>query len=594
MCTAHGLQSTSNSKRRMDWRKSAIIGVLSAACVLAVPATRPAEKSVRETVQILTGQGNAALAAMEAQASLDAYLDAMLLLKSDKSIPLTDSVRVDTLHGLAIAYLRAGKFDKAGEIFKSGEVLDKVFVARTATRSMVINRAVLDLTQKFNVMRTVKTCNEYLAAQPDTTDETVLNLLGTALDRAADDSRFVTAPLFVQAAKFYETAVAKLESNRPGEKRWGVTWVNEKEFEKLQKDRQLALDEITAAADALAMARSRERAAGAEVVRQRKLRSVGRGDNLSGAIVAQRQAEQAVTEAERSVAQARARLPKLPWVQNPEPVLPDGSDVVTVAIASNSKPPHVEVIEPTKPTRKPPRAKPARSETPPATPPGSADPQTGQQPGSETPASESPLTGTPVTAVSSPEPVVDRTPSRVTRYAAAFPVATDLLVTTRAAVEKTDSVTLEDSQGNSFTASVVRTDDKTGLALIRVSGQRFAFLKLADTFAGGGEVRCTGFPRVAIFNPTPESIVGRSAAIKAGGDWTISLPTNPRLGGAPIVSAQGEVVGVVMAQRDSNPQQLPSIPLDDLKTFLGTDLPKTPTSAANPMYVLQLTAVVSK
>jgi len=51
---------------------------------------------------------------------------------------------------------------------------------------------------------------------------------------------------------------------------------------------------------------------------------------------------------------------------------------------------------------------------------------------------------------------------------------------------------------------------------------------------------------------------------------------------------------VVMAERDSLPSQTPAVRLDDLKAFVGADLPNQMSTKTDPPYVLMLTALVSK
>jgi S1-C subfamily serine protease len=184
--------------------------------------------------------------------------------------------------------------------------------------------------------------------------------------------------------------------------------------------------------------------------------------------------------------------------------------------------------------------------------------------------------------------------AQVTRYATAFPVGPDLFLTTLAAVDGATTISLDDPQGNTFTATFVRGDDKTGLALVRVPGKKFAYLGLSDSFAGG-DVQCSAFPTVAIFSPTVEVLSGHAAAIKPNDPkWLISFQRNPRLGGGPLSTSDGKIVGVEMTQRDTNPQQVPAVKLDDLKTFLGADAPNAATPGADINYILMLTATVSK
>lgn len=557
-------------------RRTAVAIALAAAAALAAPTTRPA---ARETAQVLVEQGSAALQAQDKQASLDAYLDAYQLIRIDRQIPPTDPLRVQTMHGLAIAYFQAGRVDKAGELFKANETLDRVLTTPvTAPRSLVVNRVVLDLTQKFNVMRAVKTAKDYLSAHPGESDEVLVNLLGTALDEASDE-RFATTPLFLDAQKFYDQQSAKLEETRQGEKRWGIQWVPQDEFNNRSAERRRLLDVLAEkkarAADAKRdLARFEQ-----EMNRESAQRKMGRQNDYNGAVGRRNNAQGELNAAERAVAEAKAAVPRFPWVTALQPVLPQeqGGAIALAPVAPITKqPPAIQsgTFQPPTDTGKPKDPEPANPPAQPDQPVANNDPA---------PVPEQ-----------QPKPVEPPKNIRVTRYATAFPVAPDLLITSAASVDRAGSVKLEDAFGNIFDATIVRADAVTGLALLRVQGKNFAFLNLATQYAGGGDVKCTGFPQVSIFSPVPEQLAGKSGPIKAGdtGAWLLSLSGNPRLGGAPVVTAKGDLVGVAMAQRDSTPTQIPAIRLDAIKTFLGEDTPKVVCTNPDPKFVMMVTATV--
>jgi len=536
--------------------------------VTASPTSKPADKPARQTAEILTAQGVAALSANDAHAS-DAFLDALQVLRSDKQISQLDPLRVQVQHGLAIAYLQAGRFDKAGEIFKPGDTLDKVVATPAVPRALVYNRAVLDLTQKFNVMRSIKSVKDFLTLHAED-DEQMLNLLGTLIDRASYDERFSKAPLFDQASKFYETASAKLEQSRNGERRWGIEWVPEKEFKKRSRERQVLVDDYNESAAKLSRASAAAQAAAANVDAQSARAKFGRSNSLGSAQNEKARADAKVASCRRDADEKKALIPHYPWLTDAVPIIPDS----TTAVAINTPKPAPDASLP---------AKPATNHRP-----ATADP---------TPSTNTPPTDTPPVANDVPADVPAPTAARarITHYAAAFPIAPDLLLTARSAVSNASRISLEDAQGSTFTATLERSDEKTGLALIRVAGAKFSFVNLASQFAGG-EVKCTGFPSVAIFSPSPETLVGKSAALKADdtGNWLLSFTTNPRLPGAPLTAADGLLVGVAMAERDSVPQQVPAVRLSDVKAFLGSDAPNVEGAHLDQPYVLQLTATTSK
>jgi hypothetical protein len=136
---------------------------------------------------------------------------------------------------------------------------------------------------------------------------------------------------------------------------------------------------------------------------------------------------------------------------------------------------------------------------------------------------------------------------------------------------------LQAADGQGITAELVRKDEATGLALLKVIGRKLHPLPVADAFKGG-PVTCASFPTAELFSPTAQSIAGSATAPKDG--WTVSLNTHPRLAGAPLISG-GKVVGVCTAPRDAERNKLPAVTLDQLKKFLGSDLPTEP-AAGNP------------
>jgi len=176
-----------------------------------------------------------------------------------------------------------------------------------------------------------------------------------------------------------------------------------------------------------------------------------------------------------------------------------------------------------------------------------------------------------------PKPTAPRK-VRITQYAAAFPIASNLVVTSALTVKDASALQLQMNDGQSLTAELVRKDDATGLALLRITGtKKFNPLPLADSFTGG-PVTCASFPTVDLFSPAAQSITGVAQAPKEG--WTISLNVHPRLAGAPVL-ANGKIVGVCVAPRDAERAKLPTVTLDQLKAFLGSDV-EQPKIATDP------------
>ena len=113
-------------------------------------------------------------------------------------------------------------------------------VDRFPNREMVINRAALDIIQRTKAMRTAKSLTAWLQKHPgDHPDEDLLNILGTALFIA--DQHTTGKSKLEQFAEIYQKENERLEQTRPGEKRWGVEWLPEREVDKKMAEREKAL-----------------------------------------------------------------------------------------------------------------------------------------------------------------------------------------------------------------------------------------------------------------------------------------------------------------------------------------------------------------
>jgi hypothetical protein len=163
------------------------------------------------------------------------------------------------------------------------------------------------------------------------------------------------------------------------------------------------------------------------------------------------------------------------------------------------------------------------------------------------------------------------------------------VITAAAPLENATSLRLETSTSNTFDAELLRKDATTGLALLRVKGQQFPFLNLAPAAFAGGDAVCWGFPDVNVFNPAPDTIVAHTTPPK-GDKWIISMTRHPRLAGAAILDKAGNLVGVALGDRDTVATQIPAVPLDALRTFLGADAPRTVCANPDPSLIMQLTA----
>lgn len=136
----------------------------------------------------------------------------------------------------AYGFMRQDKFDKATPL------LNRAYNETPAAqrgRSLVLNRALLDLVQKGNLPRAMKDLYQYFARNP-APDEEASNLLGSILEIAAQNPRWRDGPLYADAFREFARREAVLERHRPGFKRWGATWITQAEFDEIQrKDREL-------------------------------------------------------------------------------------------------------------------------------------------------------------------------------------------------------------------------------------------------------------------------------------------------------------------------------------------------------------------
>src|SRR5690606_26016767 len=130
---------------------------------------------------------------------------------------------------------------------------------------------------------------------------------------------------------------------------------------------------------------------------------------------------------------------------------------------------------------------------------------------------------------------------------------------------------IQSADGESFSATVVRVDAKRGLALLRVRGVKMHYLNLADAF-DGGPVQCLTVTRRSLFSIEPAAVAGVVESPR-GEAWTVQLDTAPALPGAPL-TRDGRVIGVVRGGDDAT--RAAAIPLAQIRGFLGSDVPKTP------------------
>ena len=136
---------------------------------------------------------------------------------------------------------------------------------------------------------------------------------------------------------------------------------------------------------------------------------------------------------------------------------------------------------------------------------------------------------------------------------------------------------------------MLRAHHSAGLALLKVDGAKFPCLRLANPVesAASGSITCLGFPEVELFNPAPKSM---TVAAKSQDDgWTVRFDKSPRLPGGPLIQANA-VVGVELADRDSDPAQIPAATLKSLLSLVQNSAQAEPPATDPSQAVVQVMA----
>jgi len=446
-----------------------------------------------------------------------------------------DPTYLAALDAMAVAYINLKLFPRASELFADDEPLGRASLAMNSpTRDLIWNRAVNDLAQKFNIMRSVKMLHDYMDAHQDP-DEPLLNLLGTALF-IADESNPSDRRVLDDAIGFYSQRSMDLEKTHPGQRRWGIQWLSE-------DDAKTQFDNYNKAQDAYQQALRAKTAAETHV---KDIEAAQRDGGPGATPAALKAAKAQAVSAATAVKAAHDAIPRPPWLTDVQPVVPT-VDPATLMLA-------------------------AAPTTAPAASPGSSTPAPAPStpaPGPAAPASPSAVTIVPPSA---PE----------ARYAAAFPVDRTHLVTASDPLGSATHVMIEDASGGVMPARVVATSGR--LALLEVTpadaGGPLKYLPLATDFTGG-PVQCAAIPLANLFGPTV-ALLTADAPVPLKSAWWVQLSDHPRLAGSPLLNAQNEVIGVEVATRDDARQKIPAITLEDLRKFLQSNQIVPPPSSATP------------
>jgi len=527
----------------------------------ATPGAAPggaSKTSQQKSVAKLVERGNTALAGGDYKAARDAFADALLL----------DARNGAAAQGLGYAYLQLTPPNYA----KARDALEIAYAALQPPPRSVACDLALALAQTHNYMRAAKVLKEYLTAHPTPIDEPALNAMAAALFQADEQVR--RNAFYAQAGQFYDDYNTKLEATRPGEKRWGTSWLPAAQADKKLKayftkrvqtedlNRRMANDQAaynSASEDAAVEANSSHPGAAARIAalnNQMKL------------------AQQDFTQAQTALAKAQEGFELPPIDATLAVVEPEAATALASAAPASGDPTPAGGTDLT--------VKPTFPDPAPSTDSGHGRPA---------PAHPAPA-GAPAVIAARPADPAPRRRLRIESNAVAFPVGPDLVVTTADAVSNASNINLQIPNADSMDAQVVSKDDATGLALLRVPGKRLVWMPLADAFTPGA-VTCISFPEVNLFDPIAASITGNITAVSGSpGKFIVNLSRSPRLGGGPLL-ANGKIVGVQLGNRDSDPHAAPVATLDDLKKLLAAaGQPGTPTPGFDPKSItMQLTAV---
>jgi len=127
------------------------------------------------------------------------------------------------------------------------------------------------------------------------------------------------------------------------------------------------------------------------------------------------------------------------------------------------------------------------------------------------------------------------------------------VVTNYHVVNGADSIHLQNSQGESFRASIIHIDPSKDLAILHISDTSFNPISLPYTFSNqsldlGEGIFTIGYPR-------DEAVYGEgylSSATGYSGDTTayqISIPVNPGNSGGPVLDKNGHIIGIISGKQ---------------------------------------------
>ena len=474
------------------------------------------------------------------------------------------------LQGLGLAQLNLG------EAAAARTTLDAALAGVSSpSRALVINYASAALQSNMGP-RAVKVLRDYLTANAKVVDEPVIDALGICLGQFDDAAR--RNRLFTDTLNFYDAQVKRLEPNYPGLKRWGIEWQDAKKVDQLTTANTSVRREAGGVDQRLArMVAEHKTLTDATASHSSRMRGGGRNNDDEAADALR--AEQLAGNIQRAIHERDTILARLT-----RPALPDSIKPISL---NELAPEPAPTIASTKTGSSPVQAVlPPKRITPDAMVPVTdkpTKPMVPQAPPEKVTDAPDVVPDAAEVLSEAPAAPVEKVKQIVTRYAVAFPIAPDLLVSSLQLTSGASKIDVQVGNDDHFAVEVVREDPTSGLVLLRVKGRKFAPMSLAKTF-NGGAVQCPSLSGSGIFGA---SAVMLDADVRrnADGTMTASFASHPKLPGSPLL-VDGKVVGIQLGMLGTNDRtRIPAIPVETLQKFLGKDLPNTLQANPDPLQV---------
>lgn len=224
-----------------------------------------------------------------------------------------------TLGAVGAAFLKIKRADLARPPLEAAMKLGK------PSRELIYNMGVLDLRQKTNAMRSVKSIADYLVAPDRQADEPMQNLLGSLMSLAAKNKTMRGSPVFAAAVDAYTKQDQQLDALRDGtEFRWGDGWVSAMEKRAIDRQRKLLGEDLETARKRLAAAKDDRDDAERQLKRLEGSFLGGKSPPpyaLKSARTAVQEAREDVSEAQDTVDEIRLKMPRPQWATAREPLL---------------------------------------------------------------------------------------------------------------------------------------------------------------------------------------------------------------------------------------------------------------------------------